>query len=293
MISRANLERFLLGLNPVTTVVGTDFDGTISVRAEEPNQARVNPVAFKALHDLSALTPVVVISGRDSPFLVRQLCNPGEPAEFDLMAEFGTEVVPRGSRSRHVSPVFARFVSGVTKYLADQGIHGISFSFDPEWENFVLHFDDEDAVNKIDASLRSFIKSTDLYCAPGTYWDGSIRIHNLRDKGWALEGFVDQHPQARDVIFLGDDSWDIEAFKALRRLEAQGMNTLAVLVQSGATLRHLVQGAEKAKDVLLLRNVDASARFLSGLAELLSVKRDLRDAAHVLEPIFGELADAV
>jgi len=61
-------------------------------------------------------------------------------------------------------------------------------------------------------------------------------------KGGAVERLV-ADANLRAVLYAGDDVADIEAFKMLERLAAQGMHTTAVAVEGPETPEELIDAA--------------------------------------------------
>ena len=219
-------------------VVGLDFDGTLAPIVEDPQDAHIHPEAPEVLVELAAqVRAVAVITGRPA----RQVLALGGLAEVgDAIGDSGRELFVLGQYGnerwtstdrRVISPKpprgLASFMGEVPRLLRGAGA-------DQAWVEekglaVAVHTrrleDPRAAFDRLLPVLREAARSHDLDVEPGRNVI-EVRAPGMH-KGAAVRGLVDELG-ARAVAFVGDDLGDVEAFKAVEELRAQGLAGLLV-----------------------------------------------------------------
>jgi trehalose 6-phosphate phosphatase len=220
------------------TVVGLDFDGTLSPIVDDPERARIHPEAPGVLTALAErVLGIAVVTGRPA----RQVVALGELDELgDAFGERGQELRVFGQYGNE------RWSSSNRRVIGPRPPHGLA-SFLRELpgilrrceaaDAFVEHkglavavhtrrLDDaEEAFARLLPELASAAKRHDMIVEPGK------QVVEIRSPG-AHKGDVVQG-LARDLraggfCFVGDDLGDVDAFRAVAELRAGGMPTLLV-----------------------------------------------------------------
>lgn len=259
-------------------VVGLDFDGTLAPIVDDPDQARIHPDGPAVLVDLAdAVAGVAVITGRPA----RQVLDLGGLDEvgdqfrargrgLQVLGQYGNE---RWSSEdgRVVSPTppegLALLVSELPRLLhrcdADQawveekglavGIHTRRLA------------DAQAAYDRLLEPVTQAARAHGLVVEPGRMVI-EVRAPGM-DKGQAVRRVV-RELGAQGVVFVGDDLGDVEAFRALRDLAAEGSATLSVCSDSGEQ-----PGLSELTDVVV-DGVDGVLDFLRGLVTDIRRSRD-------------------
>jgi trehalose 6-phosphate phosphatase len=258
------------------TVVGLDFDGTLSPIVDDPTKARIHPDAREVLVELAQqVAAVAVITGRPA----RQALDLGgleavgnavgdAGKELYLFGQYGNErwsstnrrvVSPRppaglASFERELTRILRRLDAG-DAYVEDKGLA------------VAVHTrrlaDPEAAFARLLPALKELAEQHDLVVEPGRSVI-EVRSHGMH-KGLAVERIAEE-VQAGGFVFAGDDLGDLEAFEAVAALAKDGVPTLLVCSASDeqSALRSLadvvVDGPEGV--LALLRQFAADARDL-------------------------------
>jgi trehalose 6-phosphate phosphatase len=255
------------------TVVGLDFDGTLSPIVDDPTAAHIHPDAADVLVGLAReVAAVAVITGRPA----RQVLDLGGLEDVGrLLGEAGTDLHVFGqygnerwssSNRRILSPrppkglaTFERELTGVLRrhdaaeaYLEDKGLA------------VAVHTrrlpDPDAAFQRLLPAISDLAKRCELVVEPGRNVI-EVRSHGMH-KGLAVRTLVDE-VDAGGFLFAGDDLGDLEAFEAVGELRAGGMPTLLVCSASSeeSALVPLsdvvVKGPEGVLDLLRQLTVDA------------------------------------
>jgi trehalose 6-phosphate phosphatase len=220
------------------TVVGLDFDGTLSPIVDDPEQASIHPEAGDVLVDLAeVVAAVAVVTGRPArqALALGGLDDVGNVVgdhgkELYLFGQYGNERWSSTHR-RIISPrpphglsSFVREVPGVLKrqdaadaYLELKGLA------------VAVHTrrlpDPDAAFERLLPGLRSLAESHGLMVEPGRQVI-EVRSPGM-DKGRVVRTLVDEL-QAGGFLFAGDDLGDVEAFEEVARLRDEGLATLLV-----------------------------------------------------------------
>jgi trehalose 6-phosphate phosphatase len=220
------------------TVVGLDFDGTLSPIVEDPEVAHIHPDAPGVLVELADhVRAVAVVTGRPA----RQVLALGGLDEVgDAIGEAGHELYVFGqygnerwtSHSRRViSPLpphglasFLRDLPGVLRrcdaldaYVEDKGLAVAVHTRRLE--------DPEGAFVRLLPALADVAKSHDLIVEPGR------NVVEVRSPGVHKGNVVDSLAtdlRAGGFMFVGDDLGDVDAFQAVMELRNHGLPTLLV-----------------------------------------------------------------
>lgn len=256
-----------------TTVVGLDFDGTLSPIVDDPAVAHIHPDAPQVLVDLAArVRAVAVVTGRPA----RQVLALGGLDEVgDAIGEEGHDLFVFGqygnerwtsSARRVVSPrpppglaAFLRELPGLLRrcdaeaaYVEDKGLA------------VAVHTrrlaDPAAAFDRLLPVLTEAARANDLGVEPGR------QVIEVRAPGMHKGAVVERLAadlEAGGFVFVGDDLGDLEAFEAVASLRERGTDTLLVCSDSDeeSTLRSLadvvVPGPDGVLDFLRTFTADA------------------------------------
>ncbi len=221
-----------------SSVVGLDFDGTLSPIVDDPEQAHIHPDARDVLVALAAeVRAVAVITGRparqalDLGGLEEGGAAVGEAgSELYLFGQYGNERWS-SSRRRIVSPRppkgLATFERELPRLLRSHDA-GEAFIEDKGLA-VAVHTrrlpDPERAFEALLPALRELAGQHDLIVEPGRHVV-EIRSSGMH-KGVAVRTLADEL-DAGGFLFAGDDLGDVEAFEALGELQEAGLPTLRV-----------------------------------------------------------------
>jgi trehalose 6-phosphate phosphatase len=224
------------------TVVGLDFDGTLSPIVPDPAAAVIHPEGPEVLGDLArAVGAVAVVTGRP----VAQVLELGGleavadrlPDDVRLLVrgQYGNELWD--STARRISAPeapesLARFRESLPALLAE---HAAGDAFVEEKGLAVaVHTrrmaDPQGAFDRLAGPLRAAAEAAGLVLEPGRLVL-EVRTPGA-DKGEAVRALVEEYA-ADGLVFVGDDLGDVPAFDAVRDLRGPGLAGL--LVCSGST----------------------------------------------------------
>jgi trehalose 6-phosphate phosphatase len=231
-------EEFLSSFRarPAASMLFLDFDGTLSEIAPVPEGARLHPVAGRELARLASLYPVCMVSGRPAEELAGLVEVEGISCFIGL---HGLERMEGGSREvLEGAEPFLEVMSTARReleaemqkgglgerdgvYLEDKGlILALHFRRDPSCAGAA-----EEAARRVAGRQRLA-----LHCGRMVV---ELRPPVSFGKGRAVEGQLRLHGGER-ALYMGDDLTDVDAFRALRRLEGdiEGFSSLCVAVAS-------------------------------------------------------------
>ena len=220
------------------TVVGLDFDGTLSPVVDDPEAARLHPGAPGALLELAeAVRAVAVITGRPA----RQVIAMGDlDALGDAMLDRGAELFvfgqygnerwsateqrirsprpPAGLASfERELPAVLRRADAADAYIEQKGLAVAVHT---------RRLDDPAAAfERLLAPVAALAERHHLAIEPGRNVI-EIRSGDMH-KGHAVRTFVAEQ-EATGIVFGGDDLGDVEAFEAVRDLRDHGLPGLVV-----------------------------------------------------------------
>ena len=257
------------------TVVGLDFDGTLSPIVEDPAAAHIHPDAGQVLVDLAAqFLAVAVITGRPA----RQALDLGGLEEVgNAVGDTGKELYVFGqygnerwssTNRRIVSP---RPPAGLATFLREipralRRADALDAHVEEKGLAVAVHTrrlaDPDAAFSRLLPELRELAGRHDLMVEPGKNVI-EVRSHGMH-KGLVVDRLVDELG-AKGFVFVGDDLGDVEAFDAVA---AQSRNGLATLLVCSASSEEsalvdlcdvVVHGPEGVMDLLARLTRDAAA----------------------------------
>ncbi|MCW2758107.1 MAG: Trehalose 6-phosphate phosphatase [Nocardioidaceae bacterium] len=258
-------------------VVGLDFDGVLSPIVEDPSQAVIHPRGREVLLALGqAVHGVVVITGRPARQVLdlggldaigAELGNLGR--DLHVMGQYGNE--RWSSQDRRVIapkpphgiatltselPAILRRNDASAAYIEQKGLAvGVHTRRLP---------DPQAAFDRLVGPIEDAARRHGLVIEPGKLVI-EVRAPGM-DKGAAVTRIADELG-AGAFVFIGDDLGDVEAFKAVREMGAEGRPTL--LVCSGSP-------EESALVPLADAVVDGPDGVMDFLQELVADIHDLR-----------------
>ena len=222
--------------------IASDIDGTLAPIASRPEDARVSPLALKLLRELLGRgVQVVLATGR--PLAVARAMAPLAGAAY--AANHGLSLWVEG-REETSAEVLA-YVEPATRAVSDLRrlkVPGIVI----EEKGPVV------AVHYRQAAAEAEARSAILEAIAASEAAKAFRLHEGRkvielrpplavDKGTALEALAERLG-AHALLCLGDDTTDIDMFRAAERLRQHGMAAATVAVSSEEASPELLAGAD-------------------------------------------------
>ncbi|GAB3771698.1 trehalose 6-phosphate phosphatase [Nocardioides ginsengisegetis] len=221
-----------------STVVGLDFDGTLSPIVDDPEAAHIHPEASEVLVELAAqVAAIAVITGRPARQALalggleqvgNEIGDTGK--ELYLFGQYGNE---RWS-STHRRVISPRPPSGLASFLRElprtlRAADAADAFIEDKGLAVAVHTrrlpDPEGAFERVLPGLRDLAAAHDLVVEPGRNVV-EIRSHGMH-KGLVVEALVEEL-EAGGFLFAGDDLGDVEAFEAVADLRRRGLPTLLV-----------------------------------------------------------------
>ncbi|MBD8868400.1 trehalose-phosphatase [Nocardioides donggukensis] len=260
------------------TVVGLDFDGTLSPIVDDPEAAGIHPAAPGVLVALAEqVHAVAVVTGRPA----RQVLALGGLDEVgDAMGEAGHELLVFGQYGNERWTSFDRRVvsprppAGLSSFLSElPGLLRRGEAAEAYVEDkglaVAVHTrrlpDPAGAFERLLPLLSAAADAHDLAVEPGR------NVVEVRAPGMHKGAVVQRlaaDPEVRGFVFVGDDLGDREAFEAVAELRAGGADTLLVCADhdedEGSALRDLadvvVAGPDGVLDFLRTLTADAARK---------------------------------
>jgi trehalose 6-phosphate phosphatase len=252
----------LLTRAPSTTVLCSDFDGTLAPLVEDPTTSRALPGALSALIRLSnAFATVAVISGRPVTFLVEHL-DSDDVHRLDLFGRYGAE-----HRGRDGSLHEAEVSSNVRLHLIEIGAEAATrvpgILVEDKGGSLSLHWRSHPEAKEVILDIaRRHAARGDIEAREGKM------IIEFVGKGSPAKGAAVASLWNSDITtscFLGDDLSDLDAFDALDEFESRGGTALRIAVSSSE-----MPSALRTRSDLVLDGPDAAVTFLIEVADRLS-----------------------
>jgi trehalose 6-phosphate phosphatase len=254
-------------VDPATTAVVSDFDGTLSPIVDRPDRARPLPGTGELLDRLARrFATVAVVSGRPASFLLEHLAVRGAPKGANapsprFVGLYGLEVAtgdgriapdPGAARWRPVvDEVVTRLRSSVPPGAL---VESKGLAVTVHWRTA------PDAEPRAVAEVAAEAERTGLRPHPGRM-SLELRPPLEVDKGSVMTEFLRGRTAA---CYLGDDLGDLPAFAALAAAH-DGTATVAVAVADDESPPEVLEAA----DVVLRgpRQAFAALEWLAGEAE--------------------------
>ncbi len=257
------------------TVVGLDFDGTLSPIVDDPEQAHIHPDAAEVLVALAAqVRAVAVVTGRPA----RQALDLGGLEEVaDAVHASGKDLYVFGQygnerwsslERRIVSPrppaglaTFERELPRVLRAAdaADAWIEDKGLAVAVHTRRLP---DPEAAFARLEGPVAELARAHDLVVEPGRNVL-EVRSPGMH-KGQAVDVLVER-TGAAGFLYVGDDLGDVEAFEAVAAHGRAGLSTLLAAVASEeqqALVAHadvLLEGPDEVLGLLRMLTADAEA----------------------------------
>ena len=209
----------------------SDFDGVLSEIAPTPDEAIAYPGAAEAI---ASIAPQVDVAGVITGRAVDDVGTRISIDELIVVGNHGLEWSEQGSRRDHeagtaVIEGVARVLDAVKTELAGQT--DVSNMI---WENKrlsgTIHFrnvaDPAETERLLLPIVQPLAEEHDLRATPGKMIVELRPVAHVT-KGTALSEIIALNKLA-SAVFIGDDVTDVDGFRALHELRAQGVHTLAV-----------------------------------------------------------------
>lgn len=217
---RENLNSFeFLKSDPKNTIIFTDIDGTLSEIAATPEDALVTFKMKKVITDLAHLYQIVVVSGR--PALEARSMVSSDKIIY--LGNHGLERLDDGKLSRISSPGHDLAIDKAKeeiKRLTD-GITGVRY--EDKGLTFAIHYrqsnDETTTRSRILHAVEPIARQHDLKVIDGRKVV-EIKIP-LSDKGRAVGSIINESGRTQ-VVYLGDDRTDVDAFQEVKKLRSEG-----------------------------------------------------------------------
>jgi trehalose 6-phosphate phosphatase len=250
------------------TVVGLDFDGTLSPIVADPDAALIHPDGPEVLEELAEVVgAVAIVTGRpvaqvlELGRLEAVADRLGDDVRLLVRGQYGNELWDSTARKITAPPApesLDRFRRSLPDLLAE---HDAADAFVEEKGLAVaVHtrrmVEAQAAFDRLEPALRRAAEKAGLALEPGRLVL-EVRAPGA-DKGDAMRVLAEECA-AEGLVFVGDDLGDVPAFDAVGELREQGLPGL--LVCSGST----EQAALVERSDLVVDGPDGVMRFLRDL----------------------------
>lgn len=198
----------------------TDVDGTLSPIADVPDEARVTPRNLELLAVLQTqLTLTAVISGRAADDVYQRIRLPG-------LVYIGNHGMEQWQDGKVIgSPAAAAYrenLEAATPAIKQMLITGMRF--EDKGATLSVHYRQTDDPEKVASELAPLMR--DITAKHGLHLTQGRMVFEFRppveiDKGTAFDELVKAY-RLEAAFYLGDDTTDVAAFLAARRLRESG-----------------------------------------------------------------------
>jgi trehalose 6-phosphate phosphatase len=251
--------------DPARSALLCDVDGVLAPIVRRAEEARVSEQVSVLLGRLARRFGLVAcVSGRSAAD-ARRLVGVGGIA---YAGSHGAELLEPGAKRPRINEDFKRWEGDVSGFAAEQDtpeLRTLRVRIEDKGPIVAFHWrgvPDEDAARGRLEELAGEAERAGL----AVHW--ARKVLEVRppvefDKGRAVRSLVEA-ASSRVAMFAGDDTTDLDAFDALRRLEEEGALEASVLigVQSDEGPAAIVERAD-----LVVDGVDGFARVLAALAD--------------------------
>lgn len=248
-------------VEPSTSALITDFDGTLAPIVPEPSKARPFPGVPALLEELSrSLGVVAVVSGRPALFLARHFGRSAPGVR--LVGLYGLESFEAGSVRR--SPEVDAWCSAVAEVAGAGTDVPPGVELEDKGPSLTVHWrnsrDPRAAAEWAEEFVALWSQRTGLLVQRGRL-ALELRPPIEVDKGTVTEAIA---REARAVCFAGDDAGDLAAFAALDDLAQKGATAVRIAVMDEESPPRLAASAD-----LVLSRPEELFALLTRLAEAL------------------------
>lgn len=255
-----NFERALDGLDNESLALVTDFDGTLSEFVPVLDNAVIHPDALSPIGRLAArLRLTAVMSGRAAQDVEQRVGIDG----VVYVGNHGAEQIEGGvlSAAEGVEAAESQ-LQELLHYLA-RAAYDPGLVLENKRYSASLHYriasEEASVIERLRGAIRALPDDGDFEF----YWGNKIleiRRRNGVNKGTALDRLIRDRVLDR-VIFLGDDTTDADALRALRERRASGdIQGLGIAVIQDGTPDSVLENADYS-----LNGVPEVAAFLRRL----------------------------
>ena len=249
---------------PEKAAVAVDFDGTLALIVQRPEDARPVPGALDALGALcGTVAACAVVTGRAADDAV-SVGGLDAVRGLRVLGHYGLQEWFDG---RLDSPAPSPDIEAVRPRLADvvakapEGVH-----VEDKLHSLVVHArpaaDPVAALEQVTDQVRSIAEEHGLEVVPGRLVV-EVRPPGI-DKGLAVRRLVEE-AGATAVVYVGDDLGDLPAYDAVDGLRETGVVGLTVASFGGDAPTELAERAD-----VVLDGPEAVVAFLADLAAALS-----------------------
>jgi trehalose 6-phosphate phosphatase len=234
---------------PQAAAVISDFDGTLAPIVADPAAARALPGAVSLLSGLAKRVAVVgVVSGRPLSFLVERLgLELGRaPAGLRLAGLYGLEEAG-GDGERRIAPLAESFraeLDRLAEAARDQSPRGVMVEHKGLAVTLHWRVAGEPGARWAARFVEQQVKPAGL-CAMAGRKSVELLPPGARDKGAVVRAWAGH---CRAVAYLGDDTGDLPAFRALDELARAGATARKVAVAGPEVPEELVRAADVVVD---------------------------------------------
>ena len=238
LVLMVGFEDFLRQTNK--SGIATDFDGTISAITEKRAQAKIEPTAKQRLAKLADYYPLVaIISGRP----VKTIADLSGLDKVFYIGNHGAEYLYHGHL--YVNPEAKKFEPILKKIYSElKNDHLRDYEFDYKTYSVAIHYRNQPDPKKARAEIEETIKS---YLQPGLKVQHGRMVYDISiekiNKGMAISYLVDKFDLS-NFFYAGDDRTDVDAFKAMKKLSDQGINTISAALLSSEAPAELAEAAD-------------------------------------------------
>jgi len=235
-----------------------DYDGTLTPITNRPEQAMLSHSMRTVLRALAAKVPAAILSGRDLQDVRRRV---GIDA-IVYAGSHGFDIAGPGGLRRQMATEFLPYLDMAEKELHNvlDGIPGAfverkHFSIAAHYRNVDANCVPEverlvDALAARHPELRRIDGKKVYELLPNVDWDKGKALL------WLL-GTLDLDPPSRGIrpIYIGDDSTDEDAFRALESEERGGVGIIVTEHPRQSAARYMLKDSGEVE--LFLRNLNA------------------------------------
>ena len=241
----------------------SDFDGTLSELNTDPRKAFIDPQCLSAISRLRLKLPAVaIISGR----MATDVRDRVGLDKITYVGNHGAEQIVNGVLSREPGATNdSKLISTVLNYLQSRvSTSGIFFEY--KKVSASIHYrcsgNRESTYQELSLALQEApnIQKLDVF------WGREIlEIRPLSGfhKGYALRKLIREN-EIKSLVYVGDDTTDIDAFQALRTIRDEGeAKGISAVVESKGMNKKLLEKAD-----IKIRGIVEMREFLSWLLNL-------------------------
>ena len=234
-----------------------DFDGTLSELTPDPSDAVIDPMCLTLLQKLSTILPVIaIVSGRS----VKDLQSKIQLNQVELYGNHGAEKFISGkliTRSRENMNL--DHIRELLNFLKSEvSLPGLIF--EDKTFSASVHYRLSNNHDLARATLSEALRHAPHIHRLETFWGKEIleiRLLSGVNKGYAVLDIFKRY-QAESMLFIGDDTTDIDGIDQFIKLRDAGVvKGLALAVKSKPANKHLLKKADA-----YIENVEGVGKLL-------------------------------